>query len=86
MYMKNKSIYNILYGIFLVFIILFHSYLNIQNKEGFTGIINDVIDDLTKSTNNVKNKTIRKIRQTFRNNKETFQRGYRSLIRPVNKL
>ena len=86
MYMKNKSIYNILYGIFLVFIILFHSYLNIQNKAGFTGIINDVIDDLTKSTNNVKNKTIRKVRQTFRNNKETFQRGYRSLTRPVNKL
>ncbi len=86
MYMKNKSIYNILYGIFLVLIILFHSYLNIKNKEGFTGIVNDIYEDITKTTNNVKNKTIRKVRQTFRNNKETFQRGYRSLIRPVNKL
>jgi len=84
--MKNKSIYNILYGIFLVLIILFHSYLNIKNKEGFTGIVNDIYEDITKTTNNVKNKTIRKVRQTFRNNKETFQRGYRSLIRPVNKL
>ena len=58
--MKNKSIYNILYGIFLVLIILFHSYLNIKNKEGFTGIVNDIYEDFTKTTNNVKNKTIRK--------------------------
>lgn len=86
MYMKNKSIYNILYGIFLILIILFHSYLNTQYKEGFTGVINDIYKDLTKTTNSVKNKTIRKVRQTFRNNKETFQRGYRSLTRPVNKL
>lgn len=86
MYMKNKSIYNILYGFFLIIVILFHSYLNVKNKEGFTGIINDIYDDMTKSTNNIKNKAIRKVRQTFRNNKETFQRSYRSLTRPVNKL
>ena len=86
MYMKRKSILNILYAIFLIFIILFHSYLNLEKKEGFTGIMKDVYNDVVTATNNITNKTSRGIRQSFRNNKETFQRGYRSMMRPLNKL
>jgi cell shape-determining protein MreC len=77
---------NIVYAIFLIFIILFHSYLNLEKKEGFTGIIKDMYNDVVSSTNNITNKTTRSLRQSFRNNKETFQRSYRSMTRPLNKL
>ncbi len=86
MYMKRKTSTYLFYYLFLIVIIFFHSYLNLENKEGFTGVIKDIYDDVTKTTNNITNKAARNVRQSFRNNKETFQRSYRSLTRPVNKL
>lgn len=83
---KRSTMLNIVYAIFLIFIILFHSYLNLEKKEGFTGIIKDMYNDVVSSTNNITNKTTRSLRQSFRNNKETFQRSYRSMTRPLNKL
>ena len=83
---KRSTMLNIVYAIFLIFIILFHSYLNLEKKEGFTGIIKDMYNDVVSTTNNITNKTTRSLRQSFRNNKETFQRSYRSMTRPLNKL
>jgi cell shape-determining protein MreC len=83
---KRSTMLNIVYAIFLIFIILFHSYLNLEKKEGFTGIIKDMYNDVVSSTNNITNKTTRSLRQSFRNNKETFQRSYRSMTRSLNKL
>ena len=83
---KRSTMLNIVYAIFLIFIILFHSYLNLEKKEGFTGIIKDMYNDVVSSTNNITNKTTRSLRQSFRNNKETFQRSYRSMTRPLHKL
>tara|TARA_A100001388_G_C28754582_1_gene494233 strand:- start:875 stop:1159 length:285 start_codon:yes stop_codon:yes gene_type:complete len=93
----NKKVKFFLAAIFLVAIVLVNSYINIvidtkepekskDVKENFTGLINDVYKDVSTTTNNLSNKAFRQLRNTFRNNKETFQRSYRSFTRPVNKL
>ena len=93
----NKKEKYILLGLFLFAIVLVNSYLSITMdtkepekskdiKENFTGLINDVYKDVSVTTNNLSNKTFRQLRNYFRNNKETFQRSYRSFTRPVNKL
>ena len=89
----NKKEKYILLGLFLFAIVLVNSYLSMTMdtketekskdiKENFTGLINDVYKDFNVTTN----KAFRQLRNSFRNNKETFQRSYRSFTRPVNKL
>jgi|TARA_Y200000002_G_scaffold39126_1_gene28523 plasmid replication initiation protein len=93
----NKKEKYILLGLFLFAIVLVNSYLSMTMdtketekskdiKENFTGLINDVYKDFNVTTNNLSNKAFRQLRNSFRNNKETFQRSYRSFTRPVNKL
>ncbi len=97
----NKKIKMVLYGLFLVFIILVHSFIGTQReikdekiededeeeeeKEGFL-VLGDIYNDVTGIGNKYMNKSIRAVKNTVRDNKEMFQRTYRSIKRPSNRI
>ncbi len=103
MFNTNKKIKMLLYGLFLVFIILVHSFIGTQReikdekieedeedeegeeKEGFL-VLGDIYNDVTGIGNKYMNKSIRAVKNTVRDNKEMFQRTYRSIKRPSNRL
>tara|TARA_B100000508_G_C11459564_1_gene278497 strand:- start:1278 stop:1586 length:309 start_codon:yes stop_codon:yes gene_type:complete len=100
MFNTNKKIKMLLYGLFLVFIILVHSFIGTQReikdekieedeegeeKEGFL-VLGDIYNDVTSIGNKYMNKSIRAVKNTVRDNKEMFQRTYRSIKRPSNRL
>tara|TARA_B100001027_G_scaffold214131_1_gene185853 strand:+ start:874 stop:1179 length:306 start_codon:yes stop_codon:yes gene_type:complete len=99
MFNINKKSQFILYGFFLLFIILVHSFIGTQreirdekieseeedDKEGFL-VLGDIYNDVTGITNKYMNKSIRAVKNTVRDNKEMFQRTYRSIRRPSNRL
>jgi hypothetical protein len=98
----NKKIKMVLYGLFLVFIILVHSFIGTQRdikdekiedpedeeeeeKEGFL-VLGDIYNDVTGIGNKYMNKSIRAVKNSVRDNKEMFQRTYRSIKRPSNRI
>lgn len=98
MFNTNKKIKMLLYGLFLVFIILVHSFIGTQReikdekieeeeeeKEGFL-VLGDIYNDVTGIGNKYMNKSIRAVKNSVRDNKEMFQRTYRSIKRPSNRL
>ena len=84
--MNMKTYKNILIALFLFAIIIYNSFISISYKESFIGVFEDIYKDLSTTGNKIANKSIRNIRDTFRNNNEKWQRTYRSFTRPSNKI